>query len=164
MRLPPYSTRVQNPIIVNEGALPNESYRIVTRFGVSRKPYPTRRIIIAKAQANVPSPVPPYLKHNTAPIAAQHESFGGRSREIAPVDPDSSPNEKEISAAGCCGKVARVHSIRGVGFIDWLGVAVMLFVALAISLHLLDVRRASLSIGFQRSVESKPTNTPAGRV
>jgi hypothetical protein len=36
--------------------------------------------------------VPPYLKLNTAPIAAQHESFRGRSREIAPVDPDSSPN------------------------------------------------------------------------
>src|SRR5436305_13289922 len=36
MRLPPYSTRAAKPqSIVREEDLPNESYRMVTRFGVS---------------------------------------------------------------------------------------------------------------------------------
>jgi hypothetical protein len=47
---------------------------------------------------------------------------------------------------------------EAVGFIDWLGVAVMLLRrASAISLHLLDIRQGPglVEVGFQRRVESE---------
>jgi hypothetical protein len=40
-----------------------------------------------------------------------------RRRHLSP------PNEKEISHGRVGGNIVRVHSIRVVGFIDWLGLA-----------------------------------------
>src|SRR6266849_2382209 len=53
MRLPPYSTRAANPkSIVREGDLPNASYRMVTRFGVSAAAIPaSKRTITARARS-----------------------------------------------------------------------------------------------------------------